>query len=334
MTLADGWMIYLLLALTMYVVLDGYDLGIGVLTLLERNDRRRRSMYELVAWMWDGNESWLVLLALAIWSGLPLVAGIALPALYIPLALMLFSLILRGVSIEMLAQYEGWNPSWGTVFGWASLLAAFWQGAAFGGLLAGVAVRGGSFAGHPWSFLHNGYSMLTGLAAVALYTFAAAVWVYARSDGVLQRSVARLGRFAVVALAAGTALSWALLQTAGSTNLDAGASSRLPVWLAGAAILASGLAVAFWSLGHASGRIAVGSALAVYGGGLTLLLGLLYPRVVPPDITVHAAASPHAALVFAIVGAGIFIPIILTYQSFAYWVFRGKLRVPKEVTVQ
>jgi cytochrome d ubiquinol oxidase subunit II len=335
MELSDGWMIFLFLALTMYVVLDGYDLGIGVLTLLDRDDGQRRSMYELVAWLWDGNESWIVLLALCIWAGIPLAAGVALPALYIPVFVMLFSLIARGVSIELIAQQPGWHPLWGRVFGYASLLAAFSQGVAFGGLVAGVTVRDGNFAGDPWSFLHHGYALLTGLTAVALYVFAGAAWVHRRSDGALHRMAGHFGRCAVLALAAGTILCWALLQAAGSTELDAGSASRLPVWLAGAAVLASGLAIAYRSFASGRGGNAVViSALAVYAGGLAVLLGQLYPTVVPPDITVHAAAAPRASLWFLYVGAGVSIPIILTYQAFAYWVFRGKLPASEKVVTR
>src|SRR5271167_3904404 len=139
MQLSDVWMIFVFLALTMYIVLDGYDLGIGVLTLIDRDPSRRREMQSLVAWTWDGNESWLVLLALTLWAGLPLVTGVALPALYIPLMLMLWSLV------------------------------AFCQGAAFGALVAGFNVHNGEFVGGPFTFLHHGYAILTGVTAVALY---------------------------------------------------------------------------------------------------------------------------------------------------------------------
>jgi len=333
MDLSDGWVIYLLLGLTAYVILDGYDLGIGVLTLVQRDGEYRRAMYELVARTWDGNESWILMVALAAWGGFPLALGVALPSLYIPLGLMLWSLICRGVSIEMLAQYPGWHRGWGRVFGYASLLAGFCQGAAFGGLVAGVAVNlsQDTFAGGPWSFLHDGYAVLTGLTAVALYAFAGAAWVYLKSDGALQHFAARAGRVAVPALAGGTVLCWALLQTAGTTTLHPGAPWRLPVWLTGAVVLAAGLAVAYWSFGRASSFTPVYAALAVYAGGLTSLLGLLYPELVPPDITVHAAASPSASLVFMMIGVGLCIPVIFTYQTFAHWVFRGKLSTGKEV---
>jgi hypothetical protein len=127
-------------------------------------------MQSLVAWTWDGNESWLVLLALALWAGLPLVTGVALPALYIPLMLMLWSLIACGVANELIDQQDtGWHPFWGKVFGIGSLLAAFCQGAAFGGLIAGLNVHGTTFVGGPFTFLHHGYAVLTGLTAVTLY---------------------------------------------------------------------------------------------------------------------------------------------------------------------
>src|SRR5271163_881542 len=117
MNLSDGWMMFAILAFTAYIVLDGYDLGIGVLTLLDRNSDRRREMRDLVSWLWDGNESWLVLLALILWAGEPRAFGVALPALYLPLCLMLFSLIGRGVSLELIGQHDGWHPVWGRVFG-------------------------------------------------------------------------------------------------------------------------------------------------------------------------------------------------------------------------
>ena len=120
MSLADVWMLFTTIFLTAYVVLDGYDLGIGMLTLLDSNVERRRQMHALVSWLWDGNESWLVMLALAGWAGVPLVFGVALPALYVPLVVMLFALIARGVSIELLDQHQGWHPLWGPVFGVAS----------------------------------------------------------------------------------------------------------------------------------------------------------------------------------------------------------------------
>src|SRR5260370_158151 len=125
---SDVWMIFITLALVMYVVLDGYDLGIGVFTLVERDEWSRQEMHALVGRAWDGNESWIVLLAVAAFGGLPLAFGLASPAVYIPLILMLFALIWRGISIEILDQYPTWQRGWGAAFGLGSLVAALSRG--------------------------------------------------------------------------------------------------------------------------------------------------------------------------------------------------------------
>jgi cytochrome d ubiquinol oxidase subunit II len=250
---------------------------------------------------------------------------------------MLWALIARGVSLELIDRHEGWHPVWGKVFGIGSLVAGFCQGAAFGGLVAGLQVAGGTFAGGPFAFLHHGYAVLTGLTAVALYVLAGCAWVYLKTDGETQLRAARIGRVAVVLLAAGTAASWLLLPVAGPTTLDPGATARLPVWIAGAAVLAAGLALGlrFFSRdrrGRRSDRAPVLATLAVYAGGLALAGGLLYPRLVPPDVTVHAAASPHTTLLFLTIAAGVFVPLFATYQAYSYWVFRGKVDVEGEAT--
>jgi cytochrome d ubiquinol oxidase subunit II len=323
-------MIFVAIFLTAYVVLDGYDLGIGMLTGLERNVERRRHMHALVSWLWDGNESWLVMLALAGWAGVPLVFGVALPALYVPLVVMLFALIARGVSVELLDQHEEWHPLWGPVFALASFVAAFCQGAAFGGLIAGLPVRGGKFSGGTFTFLHSGYAVLTGFAAVALYTLAGSAYLYLKSAGEMQLRAARTGRGAIVALALATALSWLLAPVAGPVELHPGAAARLPVWILGAVALAGGLWFTFRALSyhrrdeHAQWTPVVG-VLTVYAGGLLSVGGLLYPTLVPPHVTVHSAASPDATLLFVIVAAALIVPIILAYQAYGYWVFRGKV---------
>jgi cytochrome bd ubiquinol oxidase subunit II len=337
MRLSDVWMFFVILAFTMYIVLDGYDLGIGVLTLFERDDQRRREMHELVAWTWDGNESWIVLIALTLWGGVPLVTGTVLPALYLVIFPMLWALIARGVSLEMIEQHKGWQALWGGLFGIGSLVAGFCQGAAFGGLVAGFDVRHGSFVGGPFTFLHHGYAVLTGLTAVALYVLAGSVFLYVRSDGEMRARAARTGRLAAVGLAVGTAASWLLASSAGPLVLHPGASNRAPIWVVGALVLIGGLSMTFRALDPRRGETSwrpVHAMLAVYAGGLLVAGGLLYPVLVPPSITVHNAASPHSSLLFLTIGVGIFIPIILTYQVYGYWVFRGKPGTQQEATAQ
>ncbi len=220
MKLSDVWMVVVFLALAMYIVLDGYTLGTGVLTLLDRDGERRPEMHEQVSWFWDGNESWLVLLALALRVGAPEATGVALPALYVPVMLMLLSLIVRGVSLELIDQHDGWHPLWGRLFGLGSLVTAFSQGAAFGGLIAGLPVRGGQFAGGPFTFLHDGYAVLTGLTAVILYLLAGCSFVWFKSDGDTRRYAGRVGRRIVVALAVFTVASWLLAPVVGLLRLQ------------------------------------------------------------------------------------------------------------------
>jgi cytochrome d ubiquinol oxidase subunit II len=337
MHLSDLWMAFVFLALTMYIVLDGYDLGIGVLTLFDRDTGRRRDMHALVSWVWDGNESWLVLVALTLWAGVPLVTSVALPALYIPLILMLFSLIARGVALQLIERHHGWHPVWGRLFGIGSLVAAFCQGAAFGGIVAGFNVRDGAFVGGPFTFLHHGYAILTGLTAVALYLVAGCARVYLKYGGETQQRAARAGRVAVVALAAGTVASWLLASLAGPLTLHPGATARLPIWIVGAVVVAAGLAFAFGSfrtspLRGRADRTPWLATASVYVGGLMVAGGLLYPRLVPPDVTVHNAASPHTTLLFITIAMAVMIPMILTYQSYSSWVFRGKVDANQEVT--
>jgi cytochrome bd ubiquinol oxidase subunit II len=336
MHLSDLWMIFVFLALAMYIVLDGWDLGVGVLTLFDRDAGRRREMHSLVSWLWDGNESWLVLLALTLWAGVPLALGVALPALYVPVILMLFALIARGVALELIDHHDGWT-AWGRVFGIGSLVAGFCQGAAFGGLVAGFNVKGDAFVGGTFTFLHNGYAVLTGLTAVALYVLAGSAQVYLKTGGETQRRAARTGRIAIVALGAGTIASWLLAPAAGPLTLHPGEVARLPIWIVGAVVLATGLAFGFRSFrtepeeGRSDSRPWI-ATLAVYGGGLLVTAGLLYPTLVPPSVTVHEAASPHTTLLFITLAMALFIPIILVYQAYGNWVFRGKVDANQEAT--
>jgi cytochrome d ubiquinol oxidase subunit II len=161
--------------------------------------------------------------------------------------------------------------------------------------------------------------------------------VYLKTSGETQRHAARTGRIAVVALAVGTVASWLLASSAGPLTLDPTSATRLPIWIVGAVVLAAGVAFALRSFrshprGGRSDRNPVFATLAVYAGGLLAAGGLLYPTLVPPDITVDTAASPHSSLLFLMVGVGVVIPIILTYQAYGYWVFRGKLNRHEEAT--
>jgi len=220
-------MIVVVSALLIYVLLDGYDLGIGVLTLFQPDAARRRQMLEVVGNVWDGNESWLILLAMGLWGVMPDAFATALPGLYIPLLVMIFGLIFRGFAVEMTLHRALSDRTWTRLFGVGSLVAAFAQGVLFGGLLCGVTVRHQLFAGATWDFFGHGYGVLTGLVTVTLFALAGAAMLQAKTGGALRDQMVGLVRPLTLVTVSGVALSAALLPVATSA-LYLGAIDR---WL-------------------------------------------------------------------------------------------------------
>ncbi|GAB3308801.1 cytochrome d ubiquinol oxidase subunit II [Epidermidibacterium keratini] len=322
--IADIWFGLIAFSLMMYVVLDGYDLGIGIASLFERNRERRTEKVEIVATAWDGNESWIILMAVALWGGLPEAFGALLPAIYLPIIVMLFGIILRGAAIELSVSLR--SDAWITVFGIGSLIVAIAQGFAIGGVLQGISHDDGVFNGGTWDFL-SWYSVLTAVATVAVYVVAGAAFGQLKSEGESARAARRLGLSTLlvgIPIVAVTAI-WSM--------------DLLPQQLTG------GRVVLFWALvvvaviataatiwGFRSGPDAaamVGVVVAEISGMLALVVGMV-PIVVPPDMTISEAAAPHSALTFLLVGIGLNVPLVLFYNWYAHHVFRGKYRPVEE----
>ncbi|MGX7678592.1 cytochrome d ubiquinol oxidase subunit II [Jatrophihabitans sp. DSM 45814] len=318
------WMLILLLALLVYVVIDGYDLGIGALTLLQRNPVRNRARVELVGNVWDGNESWIILLAIGLMAGFPEAYATALPGLYLPICLMLFGLIFRGFALEMTLQRRGFNRIWGRLFGVGSLVAAFAQGLLFGGLLCGLPVIDHRFAGGTWDFLGHGYALLTGCATVLLYAWAGATQLQAKlgwdASGMPRRVLRRL----TVAAAVASLLCAVLLPVATSARLSlAGVDRWLPFGYG--VLLAAG---GFWTVYRRAGRgprqVGFFAAAAAQTGGLVALVSLYYPQLVPPSVTVYSAAASRSTLVFLTAMIGLIGPGTVAYGIYSHWVFRSR----------
>lgn len=191
------WLLVVLFSLMLYVVLDGYDLGVGVLLLFAHGDQHRKEMIELIATSWDGNESWLVLVGMGLFAGFPAAYSTLLPALYAPIILMLLALIFRGVSFEFQAQARGYRRGWGRAFAVGSLVAAFCQGVIFGSLVEGIPVTAGHFSGTAFGFL-QGFSLLTGVLFVCLYSLTGASWLNDKTAGALAASMKQKGRILAV----------------------------------------------------------------------------------------------------------------------------------------
>jgi len=323
---ATVWFAVIVAGLVLYVVLDGYDLGTGILALAQRSDARRRSLLELVAPVWDGNESWILLIAVGLWGGFPAASGALLPAVYPAVIVMLFSLIARGVSIEMISNANGWRRGWGWAFMAGSFCAAFAQGTVIGAVVRGVPLGAGvRFTGGTFGFL-SGYSVLTGLTTVVLYALAGAAMVKMRSDDAeLRARFARWGR-ALVPVAAGfVALAGALLPVAGSPALTIGQPLRVALLTWACVAAAAMFAAAWWSFGREDhdNLAFAGVAIAVLAGAGALVV-LFYPLIVPPDLTIARAASPSSSLDFLLGGFGTFVPLVFAYNAYAFWVLRPR----------
>lgn len=329
---ADLWFGVVLLCLVMYVVLDGYDLGIGVNLLLERDLRRQRELVEIVATAWDGNESWLILLGVSLWGGFPLAYGVVLPHLFIPLIVMLFALILRGASIELVSGADTTPRRWVLVFGVGSLVAAFAQGMLFGALTQAVPVVDGAYAGAALDFA-SPYTVLTGTTAVALYAGLGAAYVRAKADDPLRAAAAGRGRV-LLALTAVFSLSCAVRLDATAAPAALSSPYRVVPFVVLVVVAVAGAATAFWVFPRAVGddrmEVAPFAALIVtVVAGLAALVVVRAPVLLPPSLTIASAAAPGKSFGLLLFGVGLNIPFVLAYNWYAHRVFRGKYQVPK-----
>ncbi|QRP47949.1 cytochrome d ubiquinol oxidase subunit II [Amycolatopsis sp. FDAARGOS 1241] len=319
-----AWFAVILLCLGMYVLLDGYDLGIGTLTLIERDRGRKRELVEIVGTAWDGNETWLILFAVSTWAGLPGAFGVLLPALYLPVIVMLFSLVLRGAAIELISTAEGVPRPWGLAFGVGSLLASFAQGVAIGGLLSGVTVTNGVYAGGAFDFF-TPYSVVTGLATVLLYATAGAAFLRLKTEGELRRHVGAAGRVLLGFTTFVTVIA-ALSLPATATVVHLDSPLRVTVFALTVAAAGAGLAVAWSGFARGADRRALTGMVIAEVAGVLGLVTLVAPAVVPPDITIDSARSPGLTFLLLLIGVGANIPLLVFYSWYAHHVFRGKFR--------
>jgi cytochrome d ubiquinol oxidase subunit II len=326
MDLTVIWAAIIALGVFMYVVLDGFDLGIGILFPFFPNQQERDVMMNTVAPVWDGNETWLVLGGAGLLAAFPIVYATVLSALYLPLMMMLLCLIFRGVSFEIRAKATRTKHLWDLAFIGGSAGATFCQGIALGAYLNGIPVRDGRFVGDAFGWL-TPFSLFTGLALVVTYALLGACWLIAKTDGDLQRRLYRtVWPLTLLQLAAIAVVSlWTPMQ-------DPSIAARwfesplfyrmLPVpflvvicaWLMRRAIRAQRERMPF--------ILALSFMLLGYLG----LLASIWPHAILPGITVWQAASPHSSQLFTIVGVAVVLPVILAYTTMGYWVFRGKVR--------
>ena len=325
MDLPTLWAFILAFAVFAYVVLDGFDLGIGILfPTLQRGQDRDQAMNS-VAPVWDGNETWLVMGGGGLLAAFPLAYAVIMPALYAPIIAMLLALIFRGVAFEFRWRDPGHQRFWDISFAGGSTLAAFAQGVALGALLQGITVDGRQYAGGWWEWL-SPFSVLTGISLVIGYALLGSTWLIMKTEGALQRHAFRYAwftGFATVACIAGVSLATPFLEHAYYERWFAWPNV---LFTAQVPLLVLIVTVAFAvSLARGYERPPFLLALALFALSMVGLGISIYPDIVPGAISIYEAASPRSSLVFMLVGAGILIPVIIAYTAYSYWIFRGKV---------
>ena len=320
------WALLICVALLAYVVLDGFDLGVGILFPLGRSTEERDRMMNTVAPVWDGNETWLVLGGGGLFAAFPLAYSILLTAFYAPVIAMLLALVLRGVAFEFRFRTERWRPLWDLAFIGGSTAAAFFQGVMVGAFVQGVNVQDGAYAGGWYDWL-TPFSVLTGASLVAGYALLGACWLVIKTDGSLQDRIRRLqlplGAIVVMLIGMVSFGTVFISEPIRERWFDLG--SFLFLWVIPA--LTALIAVSFFlAVRNKKETMPFLLALALFVASFIGLTSSIYPYLIPPGITYAAAANAPGSLAFMLVGALILLPVILGYTAYAYWLFRGKVR--------
>jgi cytochrome d ubiquinol oxidase subunit II len=320
------WTVILALAVFMYVLLDGFDLGVGMLSPFAANDDARTLIMNSVAPIWDGNETWLVLGGIGLFAAFPLAFAIIIPAMYFPILVMLLGLIFRGVAFEFRLKAQKSRYLWDHSFFWGSLLATFAQGIVLGSFVQGFEVKDNQFAGSVYDWFRP-FPLAVGAGLVFGYLLLGATWLVMKTEGPIQYWARAWSRFALagVVVFIGMVSIWTPLT-------DPNIAARWFTWpnmlyLAPMPIVTGLLAVWLWvSLGRVHDAAPFFAAIGLFA---MCFLGLgisLWPNIVPPSISLWNASGSPKSQAFLLIGTLFLLPIIIVYTGWSYYVFRGKVR--------
>ncbi len=320
------WTFILGLGVFLYVLLDGFDLGVGILFGFAPDTASRNLVMNSIAPIWDGNETWLILGGVGLMAAFPLAFAIIIPALYFPIAIMLLALVFRGVAFEFRYRDAERKGFWDHGFAYGSMVATFAQGIVLGAFIQGFKVDGRHFGGSSFDCF-TPFSLLTGIGLVFGYALLGAGWLVMKTEDELQARARRLGRFALLGVLAAIAVVslW-------TPAIDPSISHRWFSWpnLAFLAPVPIVTAVLAWFTWRALvGRGEAGPFMGAVGLFLVSYLGIaisLWPMIVPHHYTLWQAASSESTQAFLLIGTLFLLPVILLYTGWSYWVFRGKVR--------
>jgi cytochrome d ubiquinol oxidase subunit II len=311
-------------AVALYVILDGFDLGIGILFPFAKSDAERDRMLASIAPFWDGNETWLVLGGGGLLVAFPRAYSIIMPAFYLPIIVMLLSLVFRGVTFEFRGIAHR-KLFWNVVFAAGSTIAALCQGLVLGGMVQGVKIQNGAFAGGPFDWL-TPFGVLCGCGVVAGYALLGATWLMLKTDGELaRRSAAHAKELLVAVLLFMAAVS---VYTPLALPRIAHRWFTLPnlFYLAPIPVLTVLIALAQWrSIGARREAAPFLASIALFVLGYLGLVISSYPYIVPPQLTIWDAAAAPSSQLFMLTGTLLLLPIVLGYTAFTYGLFHGKV---------
>ncbi len=325
MDLTVVWAFIIAFAVFAYVVMDGFDLGIGILFPTFKAGRERDRAMNSIAPVWDGNETWLVLGGGGLFAAFPLAYAVILPATYPLIIAMLLGLVFRGVAFEYRWRDPAHQAFWDKAFAGGSLVAALAQGMTLGALLQGIEVEGRAYAGSWWDWL-TPYTLLTGLGTVAGYALLGGTWLIWKLDGEEQAHARKLAiRWGAATIVLMGAVSLYNI-TLNADYAERWLSAPEIYYVAPVPILTAIVAVSmlrailkdrnskpFW-LG-----------IALFFLGMSGLGVTIWPYAVPEALTIWDAAAPYRSQAFMLVGVALTLPLIIAYTAWAYWVFRGKV---------
>jgi cytochrome d ubiquinol oxidase subunit II len=309
-------------ALSLYVMLDGFDLGVGALLLTQPNEHLRDRMVDSILPTWDGNETWLIMAGVALLAGFPTAYGILLPAFYLPLIVMLLALGLRGVSFEFRYQAHLRRPAWDLAFALGSIVVALMQGLIVGGLIQGVTVDDERFGGSVFDIFRP-FALLIAATVLSGYIVLGAGWLHLKATAALRILAERTLRVATpvfVGLAAAACIAAVFIQP----GMLAAWTAHYPLLIIIVGLFLFVAVMLMQAIGGRSDVRPFALGLALFALGLAGLGFTIFPGIVPFRLTLWAAASSTSTHIFLLIGALIVTPIVLGYSAFAYRVFRGK----------
>jgi cytochrome d ubiquinol oxidase subunit II len=322
--MAMFWIAVLAISILLYVLLDGFDLGVGMLFGAARGEPQRHAMISAVAPIWDGNETWLVVSGVILWGAFPIVYSTLMSSFYLPVLLMLAGLILRGVAFEFRRKTERMRWIWNASFAGGSLVATFMQGLMVGALVEGLPLADGHYVGGELGWL-SPFAVLCGIGLCIGYALLGACWLVRKCEGEIRDQAYQFIPYLSLGLLVFLVVVFAYAL-----------AENLPVmrrWLERPYLFVFPVVGAFATIAlagsvrrHQDGPPFVMVALIFIAAFATLAISF-WPYMIPFAITIADAAAPHSSLAFMFWGAGLFVfPLMLLYTVISLSVFRGKVR--------